>query len=81
MEADQKQRTSLNGDVMRATSEYNRFVENMLSKLESDDDNSRILKYAHHATQALAEYKIRLQKKKIGTLADTMTACCRTRKT
>ena len=75
LEADQKQRTSLNGDVMRATSEYNRFVENMLSKLESDDDNSRILKYAHHATQALAEYKIRLQKKKIGTLADTMTAC------
>lgn len=75
LEADQKQRTGLNGDVMRATSEYNRFVENMLSHLESDDDNSRILKYAHHATQALAEYKIRLQKKKIGTLADTMTSC------
>ncbi|MFV0516389.1 MAG: DNA sulfur modification protein DndD [Aminipila sp.] len=75
LEADQKQRTGLNGDVMRATSEYNRFVENMLSNLESDDDNGRILKYAHYATQVLAEYKIRLQKKKIGTLADTMTKC------
>lgn len=75
LEITQKQRTGLNGDVMRATSEYNRFVENMLSNLESDDDNGRILKYAHHATQALAEYKIRLQKKKIGTLAETMTKC------
>lgn len=75
LEIAQKQRTGLNGDVMRATSEYNRFVENMLSNLESDDDNGRILKYAHHATQALAEYKIRLQKKKIGTLAETMTIC------
>lgn len=73
LEIAQKQRTGLNGDVMRATSEYNRFVENMLSNLESDDDNGRILKYAHHATQVLAEYKIRLQKKKIGTLAETMT--------
>lgn len=75
LEIAQKQRTGLNGDVMRATSEYNRFVENMLSNLESDDDNGRILKYAHHATRALAEYKIRLQKKKIGTLAETMTKC------
>lgn len=75
LEIAQKQRTGLNGDVMRATSEYNRFVENMLSNLESDDDNGRILKYAHHATQALAEYKIRLQKKKIGTLEETMTKC------
>lgn len=75
LEIAQKQRTGLNGDVMRATSEYNRFVENMLSNLESDDDNGRTLKYAHHATQALAEYKIRLQKKKIGTLAETMTKC------
>ena len=64
LEIAQKQRTGLNGDVMRATSEYNRFVENMLSNLESDDDNGRILKYAHHATQALLKYKIRLQKKK-----------------
>lgn len=75
LEIAQKQRTGLNGDVMRVTSEYNRFVENMLSNLESDDDNGRILKYAHHATQVLAEYKIRLQKKKIGTLAETMTKC------
>ena len=75
LEIAQKQRTGLNGDVMRATSEYNRFVENMLSNLESDDDNGRILKYAHYATQVLAEYKIRLQKKKIGTLAETMTKC------
>lgn len=72
---DQKQRVRLNGDVMRATSEYNRFVENMLLNLENDDDNNRILKYAHYATRALDEYKVRLQKRKIGTLATTMTEC------
>ena len=75
LEIAQKQRTKLNGDIMRTTSEYNHFVEKMLSNLESYDDNERILKYAHHASQALAEYKIRLQKKKIGILAKTMTEC------
>ncbi len=75
LEADQKQRISLNGNVMRATSEYNRFVENMLANLELDDDNSRILRYAHQAMQALTEYKVRLQKRKIGVLARTMTKC------
>lgn len=75
LEIAQKQRTKLNGDIMRTTSEYNHFVEKMLSNLESYDDNERILKYAHHASQALTEYKIRLQKKKIGILAKTMTEC------
>ena len=75
LEGDQKKRISLNGDVMRATSEYNRFVEKMLTNLELGDDNRRILRYAHQATQALKEYKVRLQKQKIGVLAHTMTKC------
>ena len=71
----QNDRSSQNGEVIRATSEYNRCVESMLAQLELSDDSDRILKYSHQATVVLEEYKIRLQKKKIDVLADTMTNC------
>lgn len=77
LDQEKKKRTQLNGEVIRTASEYSRFVETMLSDLEDDDDNSRTLKYAHYATQILKEYKVRLQKKKIGTLANKMTECYR----
>jgi len=70
-----KKRPSLNGDVMSANAEFNRYVENMLSKLEWNDDNNRVVKYAHYATDVLDEYKVRLQSRKIGVLAETMTNC------
>lgn len=75
LEAEQKKRTVLHGDVIRATSEYNRFVEQLLSELELSDDGDRVLKYSHFASKILDEYKIRLQERKIGVLADTMTSC------
>ena len=71
----QNNRSSQNGELMRATSEYNRYVESMLAQLELADDADRILKYSHQATTILEEYKVRLQKKKIDVLADTMTKC------
>lgn len=71
----QNNRSSLNGEVIRATTEYNRYVESMLSQLEMSDDVDRIIKYSHYAIEVLEEYKIRLQKKKIDVLADTMTNC------
>ncbi len=71
----QNNRSSQNGEVIRATTEYNRYVESMLAQLELSDDTDRIMKYSHQATIVLDEYKIRLQKKKIDVLADTMTNC------
>ena len=75
IEAERKKRTVLHGDVIRATSEYNRFVEQFLSELELNDDSDRILKYSHFVTKILDEYKVRLQERKIGVLAQTMTSC------
>lgn len=75
LETNQTKRISLNGDAIRSTSEYNRFVEELLSKLELNDDGDRILKYAHNALDVLRIYKIRLQERKIGVLAQTMTKC------
>ena len=72
---EQNSRSSLNGEFIRAVAEYNRYVETMLEQLELSDDADRILKYSHQAITVLEEYKIRLQKKKIDVLADTMTSC------
>lgn len=71
----QNNRGTQNGEYIRATSEYNRYVELMLSQLELSDDTDRVLKYSHQATAMLEEYKVRLQREKIGVLADTMTSC------
>ena len=71
----QNNRRSQNGEFIRATTEYNRYVESILAQLELSDDTDRILKYSHQAIAVLEEYKVRLQKKKIDVLADTMTSC------
>ena len=75
IEAEQKRRITLHGDVLRANSEYKRFVESLLAKLELNDDGDRLLKYAQQANEILQEYRIRLQRQKIGVLATTMTQC------
>ena len=75
IEGEQKKRTTLNGEAIRATAQYNHFIEQFLTKLELYDDNERILKYSHFAIKVLNEYKIRLQKRKINVLAETMTSC------
>lgn len=75
LEAEQKKRTVLHGDVIRATSEYSHYVEHLLSEMELNDDADRILKYSHLASKILDKYKIRLQERKIDILAQTMTSC------
>lgn len=75
IESEQKKRSTLHGDVIRTTSEYNKFVERLLSELEMNEDSERVLKYAHHVISVLEAYKVRLQERKIGILANTMTKC------
>lgn len=68
-------RRSLNGDLIKATSEFNKHVEKYLKTVELNDDAERILKYSHMANVIIDEYKIRLQKSKIDKVAKTMTDC------
>ena len=69
------ERRSKNGELMSATSLFNKKVEKYLKKMELNDDSDRIIKYAHMADTILEEYKIRLQKNKISVVALTMTEC------
>ena len=71
----ERDRPRYNGECITATSEFNKYVEGMLSKLEISDDNDRIMKYTHYTYNVLEKYKVRLQQKKISVLAQTMTEC------
>ena len=67
----QQKRTTLHGAAMFAA------AEQVLSSLESDDDNKRTVKYAHMAIEIIKRYRIRLQQRKTDILAKTMTDCYR----
>ena len=69
------QRTTINGEAIKTTSEFNRAVEQMLDEMETTDDVERVLKYSQMAIRVLDEYIIRLQADKIGILAETITDC------
>ena len=71
----ERDRPRYNGECITATSEFNKYVEGMLSKLEISDDNDRIMKYTHYTYNVLEKYKVRLQERKISVLAKTMTDC------
>lgn len=71
----EKQRGECNGRSIRSTSEYNKYVESMLAKLELTDDVSRIIKYSGLADMILKNYRTKLQARKVTKLADTITAC------
>ena len=75
IDALKKRRVAANGEVLRVNSEYKKCVETLLESLESNDDQDRVLKYAHQAIDILNEYRVRLQKQKIDILAGTMTRC------
>jgi DNA sulfur modification protein DndD len=68
-------RHSKNGEAIRATSEFNKATEAMLKVIEMDDDNDRVLKYAHIALHISEEFSIRLQASKTDSLANTVTSC------
>lgn len=75
IDALKKRRVAANGEVLRVNSEYKKCVETLLESLESNDDQDRVLKYAHQAIDILNEYRVRLQRQKIDILAGTMTRC------
>ena len=75
IESKQTIRRGLNGAYMTASSIFNKKVESYLKKLETNDDGERMAKYAHLANKILAKYKIKLQERKVQTVADTMTEC------
>lgn len=75
IDSKQNIRRSFNGDFISANSAFNKKVESYLKKLETNDDGERMAKYAHLANKILDKYKIKLQERKVQTVADTMTEC------
>ncbi len=73
----QQKRTTLHGAAMIAEIEFNKAAEQVLSSLESNDDDKRTVKYAHMAIEIIKRYRVRLQQNKTGVLANTMTNCYR----
>ena len=68
-----KDRSTANGEFLRASTEFNRCVTHYLSVIERDDDVQRMHKYALYAQQVAKQYQLALQKEKIESLAKTMT--------
>ena len=73
-----EERKTINWRLINANTAFNRYVEEYLRRAELNDDADRILKYSQMALTVLDEYKIRLQRQKIATVADTMTGCYKT---
>ncbi len=74
----EEQYKTLKGQFISANAEFTRNVESYLQQVELNDDTDRLLKYSQIANNILDEYKIRLQKKKVGIVAETMTQCYKT---
>ncbi len=70
-----EEKRTASGEVMVASSEFNKKVEEYLKRVELNDDSDRIIRYAHMANKILDEYVVRLQKNKIGIVAETITKC------
>lgn len=71
----QKKRTTANGELMLATSIFNKYVEKSLAEMERNEDVNRMQIYALLAYNTAGKYKIQLQRAKIDNLAETMTRC------
>jgi len=77
LENEKQIRSTLNGAAIIAESEFNKATEQILSNLETMDDDNRTIKYAHMAIEIVKAYTIRLQQCKTEILAETMTDCYR----
>ncbi|WP_395815317.1 DNA sulfur modification protein DndD [Clostridium sp. C45] len=66
---------SLNAQFLSVNVEFKKKVESYLQKVELNDDIDRLLKYSQIANNIIDEYKIRLQKRKVSVVAETMTQC------
>lgn len=71
----EKQRGALSYEATRKNAEFTRNVTEALTKMETKDDADRIAKYANLAEVVLREYSLRLQRSKVGRLADVITEC------
>lgn len=76
LELKNKERITSHGELLKATTEFNRCVETSLKTMEREDDLKRLRAYALMAQNVSERYKIELQKSKVQELAETMTACC-----
>ena len=68
-------RAVAHGEVIKATTEFNRCVENSLQTMEREDDLKRLQGYALLAQTVAERYKKELQRAKVEELAQTMTEC------
>ena len=75
IESNRQKISTLEWELQKASSEYNKFAEAILSKLEGKDDSQRIMTYSSIALNILEEYTIRLQSEKTRVLALTITDC------
>lgn len=66
---------STNSQFITVNAEFKRKVESYLEHVELGDDTDRIMKYSQIVTNILDVYKVRLQKRKVSVVAETMTAC------
>lgn len=71
----QEQYRMKNGQFITANADFKKNVEAYLQQVELKDDTDRVVKYSQIATSILNEYKIRLQRRKVSVVADTMTEC------
>lgn len=71
----EEQRRMKNGQFITANADFKKNVEAYLQQAELKDDTDRVVKYSQIVTSILNEYKIRLQRRKISVVADTMTKC------
>lgn len=66
---------STNSHFVTINAEFKRKVEVYLEHVELGDDTDRIMKYSQMVTYILDVYKVRLQKRKVSVVAETMTKC------
>lgn len=71
----QQERTTINGALMAASSEFSKAVEAYLANEELLDDSDRMMRYSNIALHIAEEFTVELQKRKTDVLADTITAC------
>ena len=75
LEDNRQKISSLEWELQKASSEYSKYAELILSKLEGQDDSERVMKYSKIAMNILEEYTTRLQSEKTRILALTITEC------
>lgn len=77
--AEQKQQLahiqSLTNERASLSAKRSKFIKAITAKENTNDDNSRIIRYAMMSIDVLTELKIRLQRQKVEKLSDTVTQC------